>query len=263
MPIVQSTLSILGFNSLNRREDTEDSINNFNRIDSVNVAEQIPLTMIDQVLPNDSIDFSKLTIDRLQVNEDIESSNFVTGSAGFKIQGDGNAEFSNVTIRGAISASTIDIGGADETSFHVDIDGNMWSGDANFASAPFKVSNTGDITATSVTVTGTINATGGYIGTTTALVYESQGLNCGVTGYIRGNQTDYHTGVGWFLGYSGGGYKFSIGNPDGNYMTWDTVNLNIKGNIILGAPLALVSYTVALLPTPPGSAGLSSPTDND
>ena len=40
-----------------------------------------------------------------------------------------------------ISGGTIDIGGSDSTSFHVDTDGNMWLGASTYASAPFKVSN--------------------------------------------------------------------------------------------------------------------------
>lgn len=50
------------------------------------------------------------------------------------------------TIKGALSAGTIDIGGADTTSFHVDINGNMWLGNAALTSAPFSVSNSGTVT---------------------------------------------------------------------------------------------------------------------
>ena len=44
-------------------------------------------------------------------------------------------------------------------------------------------------------------------------------------GYIRGGQTDYNTGAGFFVGYSGGAYKLSIGNPASDYLTWDGTNL--------------------------------------
>ena len=40
------------------------------------------------------------------------------------------------------------------------------------------------------------------------------------TGFIKGGQTAYNTGTGFWLGYSSG-YKFSIGNPLGNHLTWD------------------------------------------
>ena len=49
-----------------------------------------------------------------------------------------------------ISGGTIDIGGSDSTSFHVDSDGNLFLGASTFGSAPFKVSNAGALTATSV-----------------------------------------------------------------------------------------------------------------
>src|SRR3990167_9262795 len=84
----------------------------------------------------------------------MQSPNFSLGVSGWIINANGDVEFNDGTFRGAISATTIDIGGADATSFHVDIDGNMWLGDATFASAPFKVSNAGALTASSVTITG-------------------------------------------------------------------------------------------------------------
>lgn len=48
------------------------------------------------------------------------------------------------------------------------------------------------------------------------------------TGYIRGGQTGYNTGTGFFLGYSGG-YKFSIGNPATSALTWNGSILNVQG----------------------------------
>ena len=74
----------------------------------------------------------------------IQSANFVTGVQGWQLLPNGNLEANNGTFRGAISATTIDIGGADATSFHVDIDGNLWLGAATFATAPWRVSNIGD-----------------------------------------------------------------------------------------------------------------------
>jgi len=50
------------------------------------------------------------------------------------------------------------------------------------------------------------------------------------TGYIRGGQTAYNTGTGFWLGYSSG-YKFSIGNPATKYMTWDGSALTIRGTL--------------------------------
>ncbi len=72
--------------------------------------------------------------------------------APFKVDMNGNVTATLAAIIGAISGGTIDIGGADATSFHVDANGNLWLGNALFASAPFKVSNAGAMTAQSVTI---------------------------------------------------------------------------------------------------------------
>lgn len=61
------------------------------------------------------------------------------------------------TVSGAFSG-TIDVGGNDATSFHVDANGNIWSGAATYAAAPFKVSNAGALSATGATISGNITA---------------------------------------------------------------------------------------------------------
>ena len=148
-----------------------------------------------------------------------------------------------VTMAGALTATsaaisgTIDIGGDDATSFHVDSAGGIWSGAsvANKATAPFRVSSAGALVATNITATGTINAEGGYLASgvyidnANGLLCESGGLNVGVAGHIRGGQTDYLTGTGFFLGYSGAAYKFSVGNPAANYISWDGSDLVVNG----------------------------------
>jgi hypothetical protein len=89
---------------------------------------------------------------------------------------------------------------------------------------------------TTLTIAGTINAGAGYFGSgSTRVAIEAAGLNIGNTGSIRGGQTAYNTGTGFFLGYSGAAYKLSIGNPAGNRMTWDGSSLAISGTITCGA----------------------------
>jgi hypothetical protein len=53
-------------------------------------------------------------------------------------------------------------------------------------------------------------------------------LNVDTSGYIRSGQTAFNTGTGFFLGNSGGVPKFSIGDPNGNYLAWDGTNLIIR-----------------------------------
>lgn len=70
----------------------------------------------------------------------------------------------------------------------------------------------------------------------------SGGITFSAGGAIKGGQTDYNTGAGWFLGYSGGQYKFSIGDPAGNYFTWDGSGLSFVGSVTNKKTLAVGSY---------------------
>jgi len=55
------------------------------------------------------------------------------------------------------------------------------------------------------------------------------------SGYIRGGQTAYNTGVGFFLGYDGAAYKLSIGDSTtNNSLTWDGSVLSVNGSTIAG-----------------------------
>ena len=57
------------------------------------------------------------------------------------------------------------------------------------------------------------------------------GITLTTGGNIKGGQTAYDTGTGFFLGYSGTAHKFSIGNSVGNKLTWDGNNLSVTGTI--------------------------------
>ena len=144
----------------------------------------------------------------------LKSSNYAQGQLGWKITGLGDAEFNNLTVRTAL-----DIGGDDISSFHVDIDGNMWSGAsiAGKATAPFRVSNAGALTASSVTISGgaVSGATVGGVNTS------SDKLFLGVGNY-NNNDTPF------FVGLHSAVNKFSLGTG----LTWDsgTQLLTINGN---------------------------------
>lgn len=58
-----------------------------------------------------TISFQKVITGSLQAGQEIQSANFASGSAGWQIDGDGNAEFNDVTIRGDLISSNWD--GAD------------------------------------------------------------------------------------------------------------------------------------------------------
>jgi hypothetical protein len=53
-------------------------------------------------------------------------------------------------------------------------------------------------------------------------------------GHIKGGQTGYNAGTGFFMGYSGATYKFSIGNSTTG-LTWDGAALTVKGNFVAGS----------------------------
>lgn len=98
------------------------------------------------------------------IQSTMRSANFASGEEGWQIKDNGDVEFNNGTFRGAIVGATIDIGGSDASSFHVDINGNMWLGAATYGSAPFKVGNTGNLFASNADISGTIDADAGTIG---------------------------------------------------------------------------------------------------
>jgi len=199
----------------------------------------------------------------------LKSQNYNKGTSGWAINGDGSVEFdsgyfrgdvtgASGTFSGTITATAGSIGGWSISANAIYFDGatdalsaGMAPADYPFyagkkyadrATAPFKVEPSGKLTVTDIVATGTINAQAGYLSagvyvdTVNGLLCESGGLNVGSAGHIRGGQTDYNTGTGFFLGYSTG-YKFSIGNPAGNYLTWDGTTLKVAGFLITNISL--------------------------
>ncbi len=71
----------------------------------------------------------------------------------------------------------------------------------------------------------------------------SGGITFSAGGAIKGGQTAYNTGNGWFLGYSGGFYRFSIGDPGGSYMRWTGSELEIYGQLINNRPYSPGGFT--------------------
>lgn len=127
----------------------------------------------------------------------------------------------------------------------------VFGGGGSFVGADNIAANA--VTANKISVSN-LSAISANLGTITAA-----NVTVGASGWLRGGQTDYNTGIGFFLGSSGGAYKFSIGDPSGNYMTWDNSYLRIKGNFELASVLNMISFTVANLPIPPSTAGYNNP----
>lgn len=75
-------------------------------------------------------------------------------------------------------------------------------------------------------VAGSITATQ----LSTTLLYAGS-ITIDTNGNIKGGMTQYNLGQGFFLGYSGGKYKMSVGDSAGNLMLWDGTSLSIIGSI--------------------------------
>ena len=61
------------------------------------------------------------------------------------------------------------------------------------------------------------------------------------SGFIKGGQTAFNTGVGFWLGYDTSVYKFSIGNPAGNRLIWNGTNLVIEGGMMGNSKCYIIS----------------------
>jgi hypothetical protein len=76
------------------------------------------------------------------------------------------------------------------------------------------------------------------ISTNTGSLTVSGNVTIGNFGNIRGGQTAYNTGTGFFLGYSGSAYKFSIGSSTVN-MLWDGTAFTVNGAAITGGTIKI------------------------
>lgn len=86
---------------------------------------------------------SKITAGSLAVGSYIQSSGFVSGFQGFRISGDGNAEFNNAIFRGVIYADGGEIGGAIIDANGIESDNYV------YGSSGWRLDNaTGDVYAT-------------------------------------------------------------------------------------------------------------------
>ena len=110
-----------------------------------------------------SIASNKLTAGNLELdagNTTIKG-NYSAGSSGFSLNNDGSVEFNSGTFRSDVVGGTLTIGASDKYDnttdtdiFVVDENGNLYLGHHTLGNAPFSVTNSGDLVATSVTITG-------------------------------------------------------------------------------------------------------------
>lgn len=95
--------------------------------------------------------------------------------------------------------------------------------------------DTGYAEFSNVFISGGVEATSGSIGgwniAASELFSGNVKLQSADERILMGGATTYNTGIGIFLGKDGIDYKFRVGDPSGNKMTWDGSVLGITGNI--------------------------------
>ncbi len=91
------------------------------------------------------------------------------------------------------------------------------TGTLDFASVTGATKPANNADVTSAAVNSGVTATAG-------------GVTLSGGGAIKGGKTDYAAGTGFFLGYSGGAYKFDIGSST-SYLRWTGSALSLIGDI--------------------------------
>ena len=76
-------------------------------------------------------------------------------------------------------------------------------------------------------------------------------------GYIRGGQTGYDTGTGFFLGYSSGAYRFSLGSSTRGIL-WDGSAFTVRGDLIATGNIQADAITNTLTAYNTGSTSVST-----
>jgi len=118
----------------------------------------------------------------------------------------------NTTVFATVGAVEVDWDNVADPTIGIDINNDTIS------------INTGSATTT----TGQDVATSGIEAGTTVT---QGGITMNQGGSIKGGQSGYNTGTGFFLGYDSSAYKFSIGNSSGEALTFDGTNLAVTGDI--------------------------------
>lgn len=149
------------------------------------------------------------------------------GNKKFSLDDAGNVVVSgSITITGGTGVANLADAGGLATSDRADL---LYTDGADVTAA--------NTAADATTVTGTINGASDRNTAVTNSVeagttITAGGITMSAGGSIKGGQTAYDTGVGFFLGYSGAAYKFSIGDSTGNKLTYDGATaLDFTGTI--------------------------------
>lgn len=179
--------------------------------------------------------FNQVGNNTLVQNNPVQSPNYIPGQYGFTLNPDGSAEFQDIVATGNITAETITVDSGTIADFEIGTDyirdvGNsfglastvtgsddvrFWAGDtyANRATADFRVTEAGAVTASNLTITGGSVAVSTLNGTISL-----SNLNAAAQGWTQTSVfsvTDADTvawGAGTFTTAAGTSYSINSGN---------------------------------------------------
>ena len=137
---------------------------------------------------------------------------FFISSSNFNVKANGDVTGSSVLFTGGTFSGTVNVGGTNLTTAN--------TLNSNNTSASIGLGNVSNLTPQNQTQTGLISGT----------TITGGGITLSNGGNIKGGQTAFNTGTGFFLGYDTA-YKFSIGNASTNYLTWDGSTFAVGGTI--------------------------------
>ena len=144
------------------------------------------------------------------------ASNGAIHSKNFYVNSDGTAGFKG----------TLTVGGTD-----LDATNTL---NANTTAADVELGNVSNLTPQNQAQTGLIAGT----------TITGGGITLSGGGNIKGGQTAYNTGTGFFLGYSDSLYRFSIGNPSGDYLTYNGAGTLAVGGTINATTGVIGGWTI-------------------
>lgn len=196
------TLEELNLNKFLYRIQTDELGNSF-----------APLGFFKSVeTPSESIISGEIDGNLILIGGFLRSKGFVSGSAGWQIEADGDAEFSNITLTGG----TLKYG---KTSFTDSTNAGyiLSSSGVYFGSAS-------DASVFKYTIASGVMVAGGWTIASDRFSNGNMKLMSTAEQILIGSATAPLTGTGIFLGKDGSDYEFRAGDPSGDYIHYDGTN---------------------------------------
>jgi len=208
------------------------------------------LTITASEIANNTITAGQITASTITTSEISGTAGIVGGQIANLTIAAGNitnltitaAQIANATITGGkVVQNTITGGATGNIALTSIVAGNIAAATITGTQIAATTIAAGNIAANTITAdqiaTGTITATQ-ITGTTLSAIYADLGtitagnITLDSSGYIKGGQTAYNTGTGFFLGYDTDAYKLSVGVSTGYHLNFDGTDLDIVAKSI-------------------------------